>query len=89
MISVDYDVILSQVFFVFLEFFFKRFLCILGPRESSMVRYLNLSYSLAETDASGWVQEFLEPTPAQKRILYKYKGTGPDMANTWPQRAGP
>ena len=22
-------------------------------------------------------------------ILYKYKGTGPDMANTWPQRAGP
>ena len=23
------------------------------------------------------------------RILYKYKGTGPDMANTWPQRAGP
>ena len=23
------------------------------------------------------------------RIVYKYKGTGPDMANTWPQRAGP
>ena len=22
-------------------------------------------------------------------LLYKYKGTGPDMANTWPQRAGP
>ena len=48
---------------------FSRFLHVLGPRETSMVRYLNLSYSLAETDASGWVREFLGRTPAKKFVF--------------------
>ena len=45
---------------------FGRFLHILGPRPLKIGRNFQQTYSLAETDASGWVQEFPEPTKAEK-----------------------
>ena len=51
----------SEVGFVFL-----CFLHILGPRPLKIGQNFQQTYSLAETDASGWVQEFPEPTKAEK-----------------------
>ena len=39
---------------------------ILGPRPLKIGRNFQQTYSLAETDASGWVQDFGEPTKAEK-----------------------